>query len=164
MRRSKKIILISLLAIVVLAGSIGGVVMAADNGDDSQPQTQHGALLDKVCEIYNTANPEAPIVCEELQKAFDEAQSQIREEARNQFRQRLIDEYGITEDQLNEYEAWLKSRPQLPTDEFKEWMESKPDVPLPFGPKNHGDVKPFGGFGRFGGGFHGFGGPCAPQE
>ena len=34
MRQSKKIILISLLAIVVLAGSIGGVVMA-DDGDDN---------------------------------------------------------------------------------------------------------------------------------
>ena len=58
MRRSKKFILIALLTIVVLAGSIGGVALAqAGNEEDSPPNPPHGAFLEKVCEIYNTANP-----------------------------------------------------------------------------------------------------------
>ena len=37
MRRSRKIILIALLGIVVLAGSIGGVALAQTEGEESQP-------------------------------------------------------------------------------------------------------------------------------
>jgi hypothetical protein len=146
MRRSRKIILIALLTIVVLAGSIGGVVMAADNGDDSQPQARSGALLGKVCEIYEE-NTGVAIDAQELQNAFTQAQSEIMAEARNQFRQRLVEEGKITQEQLDDYDAWL---------------EAKPDVPFPFGPRNHDGIKPFGGFGGHGG-FRGFGGPCPPQ-
>ena len=144
MRRSRKLILIGLLAIVVLAGSIGGVVFAqTEDGDDSQPQAQYGAMLDKVCEIYEN-NTGVAINPEELQKAFDQARSDIMAEARENFRQRLIDEGKITQEQF---------------DEFDKWLESKPDVPFPFGPRNHGGIRPFGGGFR---GFHRFGGPCFP--
>ncbi len=146
MRRSKKFIFMALLAIVVLAGSIGGVVMAAENGDDSQPKPRYGAMLDKVCEIYEE-NTGVAIDVQELQTAFVQAGSELMAEARENFRQRLIDEGKVTQEQLDEFDAWL---------------ESKPDVPFPFGPKNHGGIRPFGGFGRFGGGFPRWGGPCLP--
>ena len=144
MRRSKKIILISLLAIVVLAGSIGGIALAQTDDEDSQPAPRHGAMLEKVCEIYET-NTGVAINSEELQIAFDQARSEIMAEARENFRQRLIGEGKITQEQLDEFDAWV---------------ESKPDVPFPFGPKNHGGIRPFGGGFR---GFYRFGGPCAPQ-
>ena len=146
MRRSKKFILIALLTIVVLAGSIGGVVMADDNDDDIQPKARHEAMLDKVCDIYN-ANTDPDIDCEALKAAFAEAGPQLRPEAlRNHPEmdpeamlarlQALYDEGKITEEQFNR---------------MTERMESMPDSFPGFGFRGHG-------------GFRGFDGPCAPQE
>jgi len=169
MWRSKKFIIIALLAIIVVAGSIGGVALAqSEEEEDNQPKARCGALLDRICEIYNEANPEAPIDCEALEEAFTQAHDQIRAEAREQFRQRLIDEDIMTEEQLDEWEKWLESRPDFPTDQFKDWMEARPDIPFPFGPGNREGVKPFGdghrGFGKFGGGFFKFDRFCAPDN
>jgi len=167
MRRSRKIILISLLAIVVLAGSIGGVALAQTDGEESQPEPRCGVFLEKVCDYYNgIANQDLdddvePINYDILKEAFAEAGNQLRDEARDRFHQRLLDQ-GITQEQIDQFEAWLGSRPDFPTEDFKAWLEAKPDFPFPFGPKNHGGIKPFGGFGGPGGGFHRFGGPCFP--
>jgi hypothetical protein len=144
MRRSKKIILIALLTVVVLAGSIGGIALAADNEEESQPKPRYGAMLDRVCEIYKE-NTGVAIDAEELQKAFTQAGKDLIVEARDRIRQRLIEEGKVTQEQLDEYDKWL---------------ESKPDVPFQLGPRNHGGVKPFGGGFRS---FGGFGGWCEPQ-
>ena len=162
MRRSRKIILAALLGIVVLFGSIGGVALAQTDEDESQPETRHGAMLDRICEIYN-ANPERPgdIDSELLKDAFAQARSELRTEAREKIRERLIEEGKITEEQLAELEAWLAARPELQTEEFKAWLDARPDVPFQFGARNHDDMKPFGGFGRHGGGFRGW---CQPDE
>ena len=144
MRRSRKIIMIALLTLVVVGGSIGGVAIAqTENGDDSPPQARYGALLDRACEIYQEDTGVA-IDAEKLTDALAQAGKEKMAEARNQFRQRLIDEGKVTQEQLDEYDKWL---------------ESMPDVPFPLGPR--GD---FGkrGFGGPGGGFHHWGGPCAP--
>jgi hypothetical protein len=149
MRRSRKLILIALLSIVVLAGSIGGVVLAdtEEEEDVSQPQLRYGGMLEKVCEIYeqNTGDAVDP---QELQNAFAQAGKEIAAEARENFRQRLIEEGKATQEQLDDFDAW---------------MAEKPEGPLPFGPRNHGGIRPFGGFGKFGGGFPRWGGQCAPQ-
>jgi len=147
MRRSRKIILIALLAVVVLAGSIGGIALANDNGDEDTPKARCGALLDEVCKIYNE-NTDPDIDCEALKAAFAEAGGQIRAGFRENIRQRLMDECEMTEEQLDEWKAWMESRPDFPTDEFKEWLESKPDLPFEHGFRHGG----FGCFGRDGDG------------
>jgi hypothetical protein len=169
MWRSKKFVIIALMVVIVVAGSIGGVALAQSDDEEVTPPKASGeALLEKVCEIYNDANPEAPIDCEALQAAFDQAREQINTQAREQFRQRLIEEGKITQEQLDELDKWLEARPDFPTDEYKEWMESRPDVPFAFGPGNNGGFKAFGdghrGFGKFGGGFPRFGGACTPDS
>ena len=150
MWRSKKFVLLALLAAVLLVGSIGGVAFAqTENGDESQPKARSGALLDKVCEIYN-ANPDRPsdIDCDILKAAFAQARSEMRPEAmKNRFEMRpeamqnrlqnLIDEGKITQEQI---------------DALKEWREARPDL-LPDG---------LGFKGR--GGFRGMGEPCVPPE
>ena len=119
MWRSKKFIVTTLLATVLLVGSIGGVALAqTENGDDSQPKT----LLARVAEKLG-------IEQQELEDAFAEAQSEMRDEALDSRLQNLVDEDKITEDEATQY---------------KEWWQSRPDMPLP------------GPFGRFGShGFHG---------
>ena len=82
MWRSKKFIIIALLAAVVLVGSIGGVVLAqTENGNDSGPRARFGALVDRVCEFYN-ANPDRPcdIDADVLKAAFAEARSEMEAE------------------------------------------------------------------------------------
>ena len=144
MWRSKKLILIALLAVVVLAGSIGGVVLAADDEDETEARVRFGEHFDRVCEIYNAANPEAPIDCEALQDAFTQAHDELRAEARERmaeareaFQQKLLEEGKITQEQL---------------DQWEEWLNSKPDIPLPFGPEDGGGMRKFGGHRGIGGG------------
>jgi hypothetical protein len=141
MFRSKKLIVGVALAVVLLAGSIGGVALANGDDDENLPEARYGALLDKVCEIYEgktgvTINPE------ELEDAFAEAQSEMRTEALENHLQSLVEQGEITQDEA---------------DQYKTWLESKPDFPLEFGFRGHGG---FPGMGRM----PGFGGPCPPQN
>jgi hypothetical protein len=115
MRRSKKFVLATALAAVVLVGSITGVVLA-QNGDDSQPQARHGALLERVCAIYED-NTGVAIDPEALKDAFAQAQREMRAEAVRNRLQSLVGEGKITQDEA---------------DQYLEWWQSKPDVPLIF--------------------------------
>ena len=151
MWRSKKFILVAVLAVVLLAGSIGGVALAADNGDDSQPKARCGDMLERVCEIYEQ-NTAVVIDQEALKDAFAQVRGEMRPEApqnrpkmepeamMKDHLQNLVDEGKITQEQA---------------DALQEWWEARPDVPVGFGfPGGHG-------------GFHpapGMGGPYAPAE
>jgi len=143
MWRSKKFILIAVLAALVLVGGTGGVVLAqTKNGDDSQPKAQYEALLDKVCAIYEQ-NTGTAIDAQELQKAFDQARSETMAEAQDKYLQSLVDQGKITQEQADQYKAWLESKPTVPI--------------LAPGFPGH-DMHP--GFGGHGGGFPGW---CGPQ-
>jgi uncharacterized protein HemX len=139
MWRSKKFILITVLAVVALGGSIGGVALAQTSNDNSQPAAQHEALLDKVCAIYEQ-NTGTAINSGELQKAFAQARSEMQDEALDNYLKGLVDKGTITQEQADQYKAWLKS---------------KPDVAIPFAPG-------FPGLGMHRGG-GGFPGGDAPQ-
>ena len=158
MRRSRKFILIAVLAIVVLGGSLGGVALAQTD-EDTTPKFQRGAFLEKVCEIYN-ANTDPDIDYEALQAAFDEARSQMHPEGMPE-RPKMDPEAmkeAMQERLENLYNQGKLSDEQYA--EMKERLESMPDD-APFGPRGH-----FGGFdgsGEPGGWFRGFGEPCAPQ-
>ena len=140
MWRSKKFIVIAVLAAVVLAGSIGGVVVAADNGDSSHPEAQHEALLDRVCEIYQEKTGVA-IDQETLKDSFAQAQSEMRTEALQNHLQKLVEQEKITQEQA---------------DDYLEWIEARPDVPIGGGLRGRGGP----GMGRM----RGFGGQYPPPE
>ena len=169
MWRSKKFIFTVLLTVVVLGGILGGFAVAhADDEDTNQPQPTGVNLLDKVAEIYQR-NTGTAIDSQELQKAFNEARTEIATDARDQFFQKLVDEGKITQEQLDAYNKWLDSRPQFPTDEYKQWLESRPDIPYLFGNSEQRGMMPFGGGHRgfdkgFGGGFRGWCTPEAPAN
>ena len=140
MWRSKKLIIAVVLATVLVVGSIGGVVLAS-NGDEIEPEAQHEALLDRVCEIYQE-NTGVAIDQEALKDAFAQAQSEMQTEALETWLQSLVEEGEIT---------------QAQADEYLDWWQAKPDVSFGFG---------FGGRGGFRGmgGMRGFGWPCVPQN
>ena len=139
MWRSKKFI-IAVSVAVLLAGSIGGVVLATDNGNDSQPEARHGQFMDRVCAIYEQ-NTGIAIDQEALKEAFAQAASEMRAEAMQnrpeigpeamQDRlQKLVDEGKITQEQI---------------DALQEWWDSRPDVTFGFGPPGHGKFRGMGG-------------------
>jgi hypothetical protein len=127
MWRSKKFIVAVVMA-VVLVGSISGVALAADNGDDSQPETEHGAILERVCEIYQE-NTGVTIDQEALKDAFAQAQSEMQAAALENHLQSLVDAGEITQEEA---------------DQYLEWWESKPDVSIGFDFHGHGGMLGFG--------------------
>jgi len=124
MKRGKKIALIALMAVVALAGTIGGVAMAQSGDDETTTTSENNrfAYLERVCEIYQEKTGVALDV-DTLKEACTQAGEERREQVCNQFRQHLIDEGILTEEQLAELEAWLQSKPDLPIDELKEWLQ-----------------------------------------
>jgi len=139
MWRSKKLIVGVVLAAALLFGSLGGVVLAADNGDDSQPGALFGALWDKVCAIYEEKTGDT-LDQEALKDSFVQARSEMRAEALQNRLQSLVDEGQITQEQA---------------DEYLEWQQSRPDVSVQFGFRGHGGFRGMGGM-------RGFGVPCVP--
>jgi ABC-type glycerol-3-phosphate transport system substrate-binding protein len=112
MKRGKKIALIVIMVVVALAGTIGGVALAQSGDEDTTttPDNTRFAYLERVCEIYQEKTGVA-IDVDTLKDAICQAGDEYREQARNQFWQRLIDEGIITEEQLNEWQEWLQAKP-----------------------------------------------------
>jgi len=140
MWRSKKFIIITVLAAVLVAGSIGGVALAQGNGDEdvNQPGAGQAALLERICEIYQD-NTGTAINADDLQSAFAQARSEVRGEALQNYLQNLVDNGKITQEQAQELQEWWQSRPEG----------------LPFAPGFPGHGMMQRGFGGPGGGFHG---------
>jgi hypothetical protein len=117
----KKSLVISLIAIAVAVGVTTGVVFAQDE-DETQPEAQHEALLEKVCDIYED-NTGVTIDPEALKDAFVAAQGEMMAEAMESYLDKLVEEGIITQEEA---------------DQLKEWWEARPDTPLSRGPMFRG--------------------------
>jgi hypothetical protein len=135
MWRSKKFIVAVVLVAAITAASIGGVVLAADNGDNNQAETMCGAFMDRVLEIYEEQTG-VVIDQEVLKDAFAQAQDEMQSEALQNRLDKLVEEGTITQEEA---------------DEYMEWWQSKPDVSIGFGPRAR--IM-----------FHGMGRLCIPAE
>jgi len=152
MRISRKLIIIGVLCVVMLAGTLGGfaIINAADDDSTNTTQTALTTLMDQVAQVYEQ-NTGTAINPAELEKAFEEAGTAIRTEKMDQWLQSLVDDGKITQVQADEFKTWLNARPGIAlTDEFKTWMESRPDIPGLFGGRGFGGMMPFGGRQGFG--------------
>ncbi len=137
MWRRKKFIVVALLAAVVLAGSIAGVAFAQTGSTDNT--TSGETLLGRVAAILG-------IDQQKVEDAFAQAQSEMRDEALGSYFQNLVEQGKITQEEADQYKAWLQARPDMEPfqQQLREWEQARPDMPLP------------GPFGRFGShGFHG---------
>jgi len=132
--------MVAALATAVLAGTIGGAVLAADNGEDGSPEAAHEALLDRVCAVYQEKTG-VTIDREALKDAFEQAQGEMQTEAIKSWLDSLVEEGKITQDQA---------------DEYLEWQQTKPDVPFGSGLNGRGGSRGHGGL-RGHGGFRGMG-------
>ncbi|HEY93959.1 MAG TPA: hypothetical protein G4O15_03340 [Dehalococcoidia bacterium] len=148
MWRKRKFIIMLLGTILIIAASIGGVAMAQDSEESSQPDS----LLGRVAAILG-------IDQQTVEDAFKQAQAEIQEEALDRYLQKLVDEGKISEEQAGEYKAWIEARPDMTEyfDKIKGWMESRPDI---------SDMPRFKTFGIFRGrdGMRMFDGLCLPSQ
>ena len=108
MWRSKKFIIVMVLAAVVAAGSIGGIALAQEDEGES-PTTKLGEFMERVCAIYED-NTGIAIDQEALREAIAQARSEMRDEALNNHLQNLVDQGKITQEQADEYQQWQESR------------------------------------------------------
>jgi hypothetical protein len=121
MWRSKKFILVVLLGIVVLVGSVGGVALAQTGGDS---EGSGKTLIARVAAILG-------IDQQTVEDAFAQAKREMREEALDNYLQNLIAEGKITQEQADQYKAWLQARPDMEPfkQQLREWKQAKPGVP-----------------------------------
>lgn len=128
MWKSKKFILIVVSVALVLAGSITGVALAqTETSDDSQTTT----IFDRVTDILVAEG--VNVTSDQLKDAFAQAQSDVRDEVRQDRLQSLVEEGKLTQEEA---------------DQYLEWWQAKSDVPAGF---QFGPGGMMGGFG----GMHG---------
>jgi hypothetical protein len=139
-RKITKLLLSSILAVTMMAGSAG--VALADDGQSNQEKPN--GLLARVAQILN-------IDVQKLTDAFKQAVTEMRSERQNTGLQNLVTSGKLTQDQADQLKAWLDSRPDVPRvgpkmldellkngkitqaqyDAYQAWLAAKPDVPLP---------------------------------
>ena len=124
MKKSKKFVIALALGAAILAGSLGGVVLAADNGDENESATRMEIMLDKVATNYFGLTGEE-LDIEALQSAFNQAQDDMRAEALQDRLDNLVADGVITQEEA---------------DEYSEWWQSKPDVSIGSGLRGHGQL------------------------
>jgi hypothetical protein len=117
MRKRKWFIPVAVASALLIAGTVGGALVAADSSastTDSQSQTtdRYQALLDRASAIYEE-NTGVAIDSDQLKDALNQAQSELQEEALETRLQNLVDEGNITQEEADSYLEWWQSRPDI---------------------------------------------------
>ena len=114
MKRGKKITIILLLVVVAVLGTVGGVALAQSDDEEvnTTAETERFAYLERVAEIYQEKTGVALDV-DALKDSMCQAGDEQREQMRERFRQRLIDEGIFTEEELTELEDWWGAKPDF---------------------------------------------------
>lgn len=138
MRKIHKFVLATVLVVVMLVASAPAIALA----QEGELPERRGALIAQVAEILG-------IDQQELEDALQQAQMELREGNLDTRLQDLVADGTLTQEQANELESWLNSRPDVPNipprqlrqalengtitqeqiDQLKAWMESRPDIP-----------------------------------
>ena len=149
MKKRKWFIPVVVASVLLIGGITGGVVAAVSNnsnnttaGNQSQATDRYQALLDRACAIYEETTGVA-LDSEQLKNALEQAGSEMRDEALQNWLQDLVDKGKITQEEA---------------DQYLEWWQSRPDIEL--------QLPGLGGHGHEGGmmwgrGFQPWGGPCS---
>ena len=134
MRKHKKILIVVVVAVAILAASLGtvAIVQADDEPVATSSTADSTTIWDRIASILNQ-NTGSTVTGDDLKTASDEAHQQIRDEALDSRLQKLVENGKITQEQADEYKAWLESRPDtIISDEYKAWLEAQPGD-MPFG-------------------------------
>ena len=105
MWKSKKFIVLAVLAAMILVGSIAGVVYAQEDGDEEEvaPRT---ALLERIAEKLG-------IEPQQLKDAFAEVVEEMQAEIHLHWLDKAVEEGLITEEEATAYREWWSARPDV---------------------------------------------------
>jgi hypothetical protein len=101
----RKVLVVSIIAAaVILISGFMGIAVYAQDDDASSGENTHSSFTAKVAAILglDTATVEA---------AFAQAKNELRDEAVDKWLANLVEEGRVTQEQADEYKAWLESRP-----------------------------------------------------
>jgi hypothetical protein len=102
--KSRKFLLLLVLAVVIVAGSVGGIVYA--QGDDEEDVASRTELLDRVADKLG-------IDPQQLKDAFTEVIEEMRDEAQLKWLEKAVEEGLITEEEAQAYSEWWAARPDI---------------------------------------------------
>jgi hypothetical protein len=142
MKTRRKLIAGILVATMALTGVLVGTISA----DDESGTTPQGTLMARVAEILGLDQATVENAFQQAMTEQREARQAEMEAAREAHLQDLIDEGVLTQQQVDEWDAWLQAQPDN-SDEMRAWLESRPDMGDAFamGPGNRSFAP--GGFG-----------------
>lgn len=112
MKKRKKFVIALALGAAILAGSLGGAVLAADNGDESESATRMEIILDKVAINYFGLTGEE-LDIEALQSAFSQARDEMQAEALQNRLDKLVEDGVITQEEADEWSSWWALKPDI---------------------------------------------------
>ena len=111
MKKWKKITLIVLAIAVALGGILGGALSVSADEEDT-PVTGGSTLIEKVAEIYER-NTGTALDSSQLKAAFEEARQETFSEKRTELFTRLVENGIITQEEADEFKAWLDEMPDI---------------------------------------------------
>src|SRR4030042_2388562 len=108
MKKRKWVIPVVVVSVLLIGGITGGVVAAVNNSssnttavNQTQATDRYQALLDRACAIYEEQTGVA-IDSEQLKDALRQAREEMRDEALENWLQKLVGEGKITQEQADE--------------------------------------------------------------
>lgn len=107
MWKSKKFIVIAVLAAVVMVGSVAGIAFAQTGAASNASTNTTNPLFARVAQILGIDQAK-------LESAFTQARQEQRDAALDQYLSGLVTAGKITQQQADDYKAWLKARPETP--------------------------------------------------
>jgi hypothetical protein len=123
MKKSKKLIIMAVITVLVLGGILGGVAIASADepaNDEAEAGVVQKAvsanitdLAQRIADAYQ-ANTGVAIDAQELVNAFEDVQEDIRSEALDNFLDKLVEAGKLTDAQAQEYRDWIEARPDIP--------------------------------------------------
>ncbi len=166
MTKRKKLVAGILVAAMALTGVLVGTISADDQGGANHQTT----LLARVAQILGIDQTDLQNAFHQAMTEESDARQAEMQAAQDARLQDLIDQGVVTQDQVDQWKAWLEARPDN-SDAMKAWLAERPDMGDAFaiGPAGRtmlpgnlgGRGMPRGG-GMWGG--QRFGGQCpAPQ-
>jgi hypothetical protein len=129
MKKRRVLIAGILVAAMALTGILAATVAADTDNDGTRPRD---TIMARVAELLGVDQSDVESAFTQALQEEREQRQQEMEAAREARLQGLIDEGVLTQDQVDEWEAWLEARPDT-REAMQEWMESRPDLGIDSG-------------------------------
>ena len=133
----RKKFIIPLVAAVALTGILAGSALAQEGDEVGLPPG--GMLIERLAEKLG-------IEQSELETAFAEVRSEMRDEARSSRLEALVEQGRLTQEEADQFEEWWQARPEMGLDGLCARLGGPGGhLGLAFGPRGQGGPGSLGG-------------------